>query len=338
MLDAWQRPETVIVHEWVWNSLAKRADIVLPCTTPLERNDLGISRSSHMVYMTKVVEAPEECRNDFDILKGVAARLGVEREFTEGLDEAGWLQRMYESTRSRMTSRGVEFPDYEAFRSSGWARIAPPRIPSVFLQEFRKDPVGHRLETPSGKIEIYSESVARFGYVDCPGHAAWIEPVEWLGDPSRQCPLHLISNQPGNKLHSQLDHGSISMADKRKGRERLTINPLDAGERGIVDGDVVLVLNERGSCLAVARLSDSIMRHVVQMSTGAWFDPTVSPEHGPMCVHGNPNALTIDKGTSSLAQGPIAHTCLVDVKPFEGTLPEVTAHVAPPIRPNVASR
>jgi len=64
------------------------------------------------------------------------------------------------------------------------------------------------------------------------------------------------------------------------------------------------------------------------MSTGAWWDP----DETGMCVHGNPNALTPDRGTSSLGQGPAAHSCLVRIEKFEGKPPEVTAHKPPKIK------
>ncbi|MGB3243777.1 MAG: molybdopterin dinucleotide binding domain-containing protein, partial [Sulfitobacter sp.] len=56
-------------------------------------------------------------------------------------------------------------------------------------------------------------------------------------------------------------------------------------------------------------LSDDIMPGVIQIATGAWYDPA-----GNVCLNGNANVLTPDKGTSRLAQGPIAHSCLVEVE------------------------
>jgi len=60
---------------------------------------------------------------------------------------------------------------------------------------------------------------------------------------------------------------------------------------------------------------------VVRLSTGAWYDP-LTP--GGLEVHGNPNVLTVDAGTSALAQGPSAHTCLVEVESWSGPVPPVT--------------
>ena len=133
------------------------------------------------------------------------------------------------------------------------------------------------------------------------------------------------------KLHSQLDHGGHSRAAKVAGREPITLHPDDARDRGIAAGDVVRVFNGRGACLAGAVIDDKVRRSVVQLSTGAWFDPAVGGEPGSLCKHGNPNVLTPDKGTSRLAQGPIAHSCLVEVERYEGAPPEVTAFEPPRI-------
>jgi len=109
------------------------------------------------------------------------------------------------------------------------------------------------------------------------------------------------------------------------------IHPTDAKARGISDGDIVKVFNERGACLAGAIISDEIMAGVVQLSTGAWYDPEEPGVEGSLCKHGNPNVLTRDHGTSRIGQGPSAHTTLVEVKRFKDTLPPVTAFDPPVI-------
>ena len=142
-------------------------------------------------------------------------------------------------------------------------------------------------------------------------------------------PLHLITNQPQTRLHSQYDNGGYSQDNKIKDREPATINPLDAAERGIAHGDIVRLFNDRGACLAGAQLSDDVMRGVVQLSTGAWYDPLNPGESGSLDVHGNPNVLTLDKGTSSLGQGPSAQTALVDVEKHTRPAPDVSVFVPP---------
>jgi biotin/methionine sulfoxide reductase len=161
-----------------------------------------------------------------------------------------------------------------------------------------------------------------------------MEPQEWLGAATHKNPLHLISNQPANKLHSQMDHGKISRDEKIRGRETILINPENAASRGISNHDVVRVFNGRGACLAVAVLSNDILTDVVQMSTGAWLDAAFQEDGTLLCHHGNPNLLTLDKGTSRLAQGPTAHSCLVDIEKFHGELPKIQAFKPPIINKN----
>ncbi len=329
---AWQRPDTVIVHEWCWNALAKHADIVLPCTTPLERNDLMLTpRDPYIVAMQQVVAPMGEARNDYDIFAGISGRLGVAKAFTQGFDEEGWLRWIYDQSRQSAAETGVTLPSLDDLRATGWHRVDPPDRPRVMLAEFRRDPTANPLRTPSGRIEIFSQVIAGFGYADCPGHPMWQEPVEWLGRPDKPHPLHLISNQPRHKLHSQLDHGAVSRAAKVRGREPVLLHPDNAAERGIGAGDMVRVFNARGACLAVAVLSGDIRRDVVQISTGAWLDFEWQADGTMLCRHGNPNVLTRDTGTSSLAQGPIAHSCLVDVERYTGEVPPVRAFEPPRI-------
>lgn len=331
LLRAWQKPSTIIVNEWCWNATAKHADIILPCATSLERTDFAISRSAYLFYMSKAAEPPGQCRTDFDIFSGLAKKLDCREEFTEGREESEWVEYLYNLSRSRSAKAGIDLPDFATFKEVGWHSLEKIARPLVFLQDFRNKPQERPLPTPSGKIEIFSNTIHGYGYDDCRGHPKWYEPVEWLGNKTTEFPLHLISNQPEGKLHSQLDHGSHSRTLKKNGKEPLMINQENAKERGIKSGDTLRVFNKRGSCLATALVSDKILKDVVQMSTGAWYDPDHPGEIGSMCLHGNPNVLTLDKGTSSLGQGPSAHTCLVEVEKYNGEISDPSAFEPPEI-------
>jgi biotin/methionine sulfoxide reductase len=311
--------------------MARHADIVLPCTTPAERDDLGIANDeSHLFAMRRIVAPVGEARSDHAILAGIAAALGFARAFTEGRDEMGWVRHLYAQARSTVAARGMALPAFEDFWQCGDVRLPPPNRVPGFLEAFRADPLAARLATPSGRIELYSERIAGFGIPDCPGHAAWIPPAEWLGaGAATGFPLHLVSNQPRMRLHSQYDNGLASRAAKVAGREAIWMHPEDAAARGIVAGSVVRVWNERGACLAGAVLTDSMARGVVQLPTGAWFDPDAD---AGLDRHGNPNVLTLDKGTSGLAQGPVAHSALVQVEAF-GDPPPVRAFDPPEMQP-----
>lgn len=345
LLAAWQsKPETIVVHEQYWTPTAKLADIVLPATTAMEREDIGYAtRERYMVAMKRLIAPVGEARDDYAIFSDLAERLGVREAFTEGRGARDWLSLMYEQSRQRAAQAGIELPPFDDFWTRGLLDLAQPEAEVVMLDRFRADPQSHPLATPSGRIELFSERIASFGYDDCPGHACWLEPLEWLGSPAAvRFPLHLISDQPHTKLHSQLDHAACSQANKVDGREPLTLCRIDAEARGLKAGDLVRVFNARGACLAALRISDALRPGVARMSTGAWFDPTSWLASGPGNVerHGNPNVLTPDIGASRLSQGCMAQTCLVEVerctspetRPTPYLLPEFvgTAHPQEP--------
>jgi biotin/methionine sulfoxide reductase len=325
---AWQRPETIVVHEQYWTPAARHADIVLPATTSLERNDIGFAtREGHLIAMRKAVEAPGEARDDFSIFHDIAQRLEVAEAYTEGLDESGWLRRLYDETATRARTQGIALPDFDTFWDRGLIELSAHRRPFVMLESFRNDPDANRLATPSGRIEITSERIAGFGLPDCPGHPVWLEPFEWIGSPlAQRYPLHLLSDQPSRRLHSQLDPSPYSRAGKVAEREPAYLNPDDAARRGIAEGDIIELFNDRGRCLAGAVLSRDIMPGVVRLATGAWFDPW----EGGDC-HGNPNILTLDRGASGFSQGCSAQSCLVEARRFEGPVPPIRAFSLPVI-------
>ena len=331
LLEAWRRPETIIVHEPWWTSTARHSDIVLPCTSTLERNDFTLGHCDWSLQaMQKVIDPVAQSRNEYDIFADLADRLGFRERFTEGRDEDAWLRWFYDRTVESAAAVGVNMPGFEAFWEQGSCDLPAFENPSVLFAAFRADPDKHPLATPSGKIEIYSETIASFGYDDCPPHPMWIEPQEWLGsDMTRKYPCHLLTNQPKDKLHSQLDFAVNSRDIKIKGRAPVWINPVDAAARNIRSGDIVRVYNDRGSCLAGALVTEDVQERVVIIPTGAWYDPETPGQVGAMDVHGNPNILTRDAGTSKLAQGPVAQSCLVDLELFDGPLPEIRVHQPP---------
>ena len=108
------------------------------------------------------------------------------------------------------------------------------------------------------------------------------------------------------------------------------MHPANAAARGIADGDIVRLFNGRGACLAAARVTAEIRPGVVQLPTGAWYDPEDPEEDRPLCVHGNPNVLTRDAGTSALAQGCTGQLTVVEVERFTGNLPPIRAFEPPP--------
>jgi biotin/methionine sulfoxide reductase len=325
------RVDTIVVHDPYWTAMAKHADIVVPSTTSFERDDYSGSRNDPLLMAMPAMAAPyADSRDDYQTLSALAERLGFGDAFTEGRSPRQWLEHMYEKW-----SAGLDFsvPSFADFWARGQLRL--PTEPGLTLfADYRSDPHGHRLATPSGKIEIFSDTIDGFGYEDCGGHPRWYEPSEWLGGSRATAyPLHLLANQPSSRLHSQLDGGATSQDSKVQGREPIRMNPTDAAARGLAEGDVVRVFNDRGACLAGVVVDERLRPGVVQLSTGAWYDPEDPADLDAMCVHGNPNVLTEDVGTSSLAKGCTGAHVLVEIEKFIGALPPVRAHEPPEISP-----
>lgn len=320
--------DTIVVHEQFWTAMAKHADIVVPTTTSFERDDFaGSATDPILTAMPAMVPRFANARDDYDSFSALARRLGFGEQFTEGRTAREWLEHMYGKWSAALD---FQVPSFAEFWRTGWLEL-PTRTGLTQFADFRADPVAHPLSTPSGRIEIFSDTIDGFGLPDCAGHARWYEPTEWLGGPRAEFfPLHMIANQPRTRLHSQLDHGGASMASKILGREPIRIHPADASTRRLSDGDIVRVFNDRGACLAGVVIDDNLRPAVVQLSTGAWFDPADPADPDSMCVHGNPNALSNDSGTSSLAHGSTGQHVLVEIEKFVGELPPVHAHQPPP--------
>lgn len=325
--QAFRRLDTLIVHETGWTATARHADIVLPATLTLEREDIGgAATDPTLVAMHRIALPHGQARDDYDIFADLAERLGAREAFTEGRTSRQWLTMMYDKVRLDLEKQGIDAPDFDAFWKRG--ELSLPQLPDDggILRAFREDPEGRPLPTPSGKVQIWSPTIAGFGYADCPGHPAWLPPTD---APTEAHPLHLVANQPATRLHSQLDYGGHSQDHKRQGREVCAMHPADATARGIAEGDIVRLFNARGACLASVTLTEGVMQGVVQLPTGAWYDPGVDVQGRPYCKHGNPNVLTRDKGTSALAQGCTGQLTAVEVERFNEELPPVRAYDPP---------
>lgn len=317
LMKAWNAIETVIVNEQHWTATARLADLVLPSTSTLERNDIAnTSYDRFVLAMHKAIEPVAQARNDFDIFGDISDALGFRDAFSGGRNEMEWLGDLFDTWRRKCSLLGTDTPSFDEFWTKGWWEAPPIGQDEPYTQfsDFARDPERFPLGTPTGKISLFSERIAAFGYADFPGHPVWREPREWLGAQAAQrFPLHLLTCQPATRLHSQLDMGRVSQADKIGGREPILINPSDAHRRGLQGGEVVRVFNDRGACLAGCRIEPALSDGVVVMATGAWFAPGADGT----CMNGNPNVLTSDTPTSTLAQASSAQSCLVEVELFE---------------------
>ncbi len=331
---AWRKLETFIVHDFQWTPTARMADIILPATTTAERNDIdnvGNYSYSAMVAMKQVIEPVGESRNDYDIFRGVAARLGFEAAFSEGRDEMGWIRNFYDAAATAARAKGVAMPDFDGFWKGNSIEFPVPDAAKKFVRyaAFRDDPRLNPLGTPSGKIEIFSQTIAKMGYDDCIGHPEWKEPFERASAPGAKYKLHVNTKHPAKRLHSQLCGTSLRDSYTVQGREPCLMNPADAAARGIAEGDVVRVFNDRGQMLAGAKFSADVMAGMVVVNEGGWYDPLEPGKPGTLCRYGYVNVLTRDIGTSRLAQATSAATIAAEVEKFTGALPPLTVFSQP---------
>jgi len=292
-----ERLEFMVAHDHFLTPTARYADIVLPATTFWERSDMHTPWSGaghYIIFMQQAIQPMYECRNDVDICADLAKRLGLEGY--KRLPDAEWL---------REVCAGTDIDDFDAFRAQGLARLAPPEDAVAFAQEVR-DPARHPFSTPTGKIEIYSTSIAAnpdpHGLGRIPAIPTWIPPH--AGDPGY--PLELISPKSRARTHSTHDNQEIlSRADKQD----VWMHPADAAARGIVNGQAVRVFNQRGATILPAHVTDRIARGVVSIKEGAWFTPGESGADTRGCA----NVLTEDRATP--AGAPTYNTCLVEIAP-----------------------
>lgn len=328
LAKAWQNPETVIVNEQSWTATARRADIVLPCTSPLEREDFMMMRKDPtLVFMSPAREPFGEAKDDYDIFCGLAECMGVTATHSEGRSTQDWLRHLWGQARTDAEKQGIALPTYEAFRDTGWVDLPDPYHSANMFADFVADPKKASLNTPSGKLEMASATIGAMETVDISATPSWTSPNEWLGSATDD-ELHLISGQPVTRLHSQNDSGTETRAAKIKGREVSTLHPQTAARFGINEGDVAELYNGRGACLTAITLSEDIRADCISLPTGAWLD-IIQLDGRPLDVHGNPNVLTLDKGSSELSQGNSAHTTLVRIRKWTDELPPIRVFEGP---------
>ncbi len=339
MIKAWQKLDTFIVHDFQWTPTARMADIVLPATTSFERDDIeqvGDYSLRGIVAMKKLVEPMFEAKSDYDIFRLLSAAAGKEKDFTEGkTSDLDWVRSFYEAAAKLGQTKKVAMPSFDDFWKSGYLDFPASEAGKKFVRfgEFREDPVFNAVGTPSGKIEIYSKNIEKMAYDDCPAHPTWMEPLEWLGgEKAKTYPMHVVTKHPRYRLHSQLCGTVLRKEYAVKDRAPLWINPKDAAERNIKDGDIVRVFNDRGQILAGAIVTDKVRPSCVICEEGNWYDPADPAKPGSICKFGDPNVLTPDIGTSKLAQGNCGHTVIAQVEKYKGDAPAVTVFTEPKIK------
>ncbi len=324
LLRAMQKVKTVVVQDCWWNASALFADIVLPACTTLEKNEIssGGTYSKDKVYaMRQVIKPLGESLDDYEIFRRLAAIFGVEQQFTDGQEVMDILEdSFYKSTAS-------EYMDWEEFLEVGVARVPTPTEERTWTRHgaFREDPEGSPLATASGKVEIFCQAIADMEIPDCPGMPTWFEPAEYLHNASEPDMVHVVSPHPYNRIHSQFAQADLRDELNIEDREFVRINAEDAAARGIADGDLVELYNDRGTVIVGARVDDGIMPGVVSLYEGAWL----SYDSKGRCNSGAINVLTSSRPSSGLSQATTANTCLAKLRKAEDVEGPNMAYQAP---------
>lgn len=336
VVKAWQKPEVTVVTDIMWTASARHADIVLPACTALERNDItsiGSYSNLGFVAMQKAIEPQWDSLSDFEIYRRLAAKLGHEKEFTEGRDEMAWVKHFYESAAQESAANGVPMPSFDEFWKSGLLTFPIPEENRLYnyFGDFRKNPITNPLGTPSGKIEIYSKTIASYGYKTCPPHPTWMAPTEWLGaKDTKGYPFALLTAKSRYRLHSQLDSTSSNeYADIQK-REPLWIHPDAAKKLGLKDGDIAKVSSRYGAVLTGVYITDRVRPDVVVVHHGAWYCPENPGKPGSLDLHGCDNVLTSGVVSSPLSCGNVANSWMVKVEKYKGKLQNMYIWDQPP--------
>jgi trimethylamine-N-oxide reductase (cytochrome c) len=290
------------------------SDVILPINTKLEEEDIGtdIQNGQYcLIFLElKCIESIGESKSDFEAVGEVAKKLGVYEQFTEGKTDKEWIRDGFDGSGVKDMISWEEFKEKGYFvvpTASDWEQDP------VGMEKFAKDPEANPLETPTGKIEFYATQLAKH-FPDDPERPAvphWIpygesQEESRLGPRAGKYPLLLVSNHSKWRVHAEHDDISwireIPMCKVRGPDgylyEPVWINPRDAAARGIGEGDIVKIYNERGAVLGGARVTERIMPGALSQDHGARHDP-ICPKHD----RGGSNNLLSPRG-------PISKNCL----------------------------
>lgn len=305
--------EFILVWDTVMTDSAKYADILLPDAMRAEQ--LNMQTQGYSEYYTAVVvggpaqDAPGECRSSYDVCADIAEKFGLREEFTEGRTHDEWVQYLYEQG----AAEDPDMPSWEEIKEQGIYKRALE--PAIGLKDFREDPAGHPLGTPSGKIEIYSETLAQIAETWDLADDEVINPIpvftpgfQGYGSVTEEYPLYCCGFHHKSRTHSSF--GFIEELEK-VARQQLWINPVDADARGIEDGDMLAVKSPAGEVRIEAKVTSRIVPGTVGIPQGAWHKADMDGDR--VDEGGCVNTLTTYKPTPLAKGNGPAHSMIVEV-------------------------
>lgn len=313
--------EFIVVSDLFMTSSAKFADILLPGISLLESENITVpwKYGDFIGYNNIVVEPLYEGRFEYDWLREVADKLGYGEEFSQGRTTRQWLEYLYEEARENEP----ELPPFETLKKEG-IYYFKDKDPAITFARERKDPDKHPFPTESGKIEIFSKKVYETEYHSTfpaiPGYVPSFDLDSEVGRKSKNdekekevqiektsdYPLFLIGWHTKRRCHSIHDNNKeMHKIDPQK----VWMNPTDAQERGIKDGDMVDIWNDRGRVRIPVFVTERVMKGVTALSQGAWYQPDEDGVDLGGCI----NTLTsLDR--TPYAQGNPQHTIWVEIE------------------------
>ncbi len=302
--------EFIIVQDNFLTPSARYADLVLPACTQFETWGIedGWKYGEEVFLTPKIVDPPFETKSDYLICAELAERFGVYNEYTEGgRNEKEWVAWLIDEVY-----RKTRFPDMPPFRifsaSNKGVYVKPVHKPVIAMENFVRDPEKYPLNTPSGKIEIFSTEMFSAGNPDeIPPVAKYIR--EWdnpFDEKKNKYPLQAMGHHYNPRVHST--HANNEWTTEAF-PQRAFINPLDAEKRGIKNGEMVKIWNDRGAMILKCRLTKRIMPGVIDIPQGAWY----SPDKNGIDRGGNVNILTSERWTP-YAKGNAQHTIMVEIE------------------------
>ena len=305
--------EMIVVIDNHMTASAKYADILLPDCTASEQMDFCLdgaaSNMGYVIFASQAIEPRFESKTVYEMCTQIARRMGVEDKFTEGRTQEEWLRHLYEISREKLP----ELPDFETFQQQGIYKKMNPQGHVVAHKAFREDPIANPLNTPSGKIEIYSDRLADIAKTWTLEEGDLISAIPMYSPGfeshedklTEQYPLQLSGFHYKSRVHST--YGNVDVI-KAACLQEMWINPIDAARRNIKNGDMVRIFNDRGEVHINAKVTPRIIPGVVAMGEGAWYAPDENKiDHG-----GSLNVLTTQR-PSPLAKGNPQHSNLVEV-------------------------
>jgi trimethylamine-N-oxide reductase (cytochrome c) len=327
VIEAFQSPKiecVVVQHPWLENDTLC-ADIILPVNTKLEEEDFGIDRDAQFfsIFLEgKCIGSVGESKSDYEIVCEVAKKLGLYEKYTRGKTVKQWIKHGYENSNAQGLVGWEELKEkgyYVVPTATDWEDDPPG------LRKFHENPEANPLKTPSGKLEFFSERLARYFPDDQerPPIPKWIEygvthDERLSSKRTVKYPLLLMSNHPRWRLHAQCDDitwtreiptAKVLGIDGYK-YEPLWLNPVEAKKRGIESGDIVKVFNERGAVLGGAYVTERVRPGVAYIDHGARCDWIIP---GELDRGGAINLISPEGTVSKNAPGQATSGFLVQV-------------------------